>query len=86
MPAKKTEVPQSFEQTIAELERIVAAMESGSLPLEEALAQYQRGVQLLKECRGRLVAAEQQIRILEGDTLSDFDQGLQGRNEDDTTR
>lgn len=86
MPAKKTEAPPSFEQTLAELERIVAAMESGSLPLEEALAQYQRGVQLLKECRGRLETAEHQIRILEGDTLSDFDQGPQGRNEDDNTR
>ena len=72
MPAKESEVPASFEHAIAELERIVAAMESGALPLEEALAQYERGVQLLKECRTRLDAAEQQIRILEGDTLVEY--------------
>lgn len=72
MPAKKPDTPERFEHAIAELERIVAAMESGELPLEESLAQYQRGIQLLRDCRTRLDTAEQQVRILEGEAMQSF--------------
>ena len=65
----------SFEAALAELESIVAAMETGQLPLQEALDAYQRGVGLLRHCRDTLGAAEQQIRILEGENLRDFDAG-----------
>ncbi len=63
----------SFESALAELEGIVAAMESGQLPLQEALDAYKRGMELLHRCRETLSAAEQQIRILEGDELREFD-------------
>jgi exodeoxyribonuclease VII small subunit len=67
--------PQSFEQAIAELEQLVAAMEGGTLSLEASLAAYQRGALLTKYCQDRLASAEQQVRILEGDVLKNFRPG-----------
>lgn len=72
MVKKQTESPQSFENAVSELEAIVAAMEKDTLPLEDALKHYQRGIELLKHCQGTLNAAEQKIRILEDDQLRDF--------------
>jgi len=70
--AGKTQKTLSFEAALAELEQVVADMESGKLPLEESLAAYQRGAELLQQCRARLDAAQQQVRILEDGTLKDF--------------
>ena len=64
--------PASFEAALQELEGIVAAMESGEAPLEESLAQYERGMALLKACQERLGAAEQKIRLLEDGALRDL--------------
>ncbi|MCL2874947.1 MAG: exodeoxyribonuclease VII small subunit [Betaproteobacteria bacterium] len=69
---KSAPPPKTFEAAVSELEAIVRQMETGSLPLEQALEQYQRGIVLLRHCQDRLDAAEQQIRILEGDTLVPF--------------
>jgi exodeoxyribonuclease VII small subunit len=63
----------SFEAALGELEGIVAAMEAGKMPLQEALDAYKRGVALLRRCQATLTAAEQQIRILDADGLRDFD-------------
>ena len=62
----------TFEVALAELEQVVADMEGGKLPLEESLAAYQRGAELLKLCRSRLDDAQQQVRILEDGTLKAF--------------
>ena len=64
--------PKSFEAAVSELEAIVQEMESGNLPLEDALARYQRGVGLLRHCQTTLGDAEQRVRMLEGDGLTDF--------------
>jgi exodeoxyribonuclease VII small subunit len=72
-PATTDPAAPSFERALAELESIVTAMEAGQMPLQESLDAYQRGVQLLRQCRDTLSAAEQQIRILEGGELRDFD-------------
>lgn len=64
--------PISFEAALQELERIVQVMESGDAPLEESLANYERGMALLKTCQERLAAAEQKIRMLENGSLRDF--------------
>ncbi|HLQ11710.1 MAG TPA: exodeoxyribonuclease VII small subunit [Steroidobacteraceae bacterium] len=53
-----------FEATIAELEALVARMESGDLPLDEALRSFERGVQLTRECQAALQAAQQRVQIL----------------------
>lgn len=58
-----------FEDAIAELEAIVAAMEAGELPLEESLKRYQRGAELVQAAQARLRAAEQHVRVLEDGIL-----------------
>ena len=59
----------SFEQALAELEKIVKKMESGELSLEQALATHKRGLELAKFCQQRLEAAQQQVKVLEGEVL-----------------
>jgi exodeoxyribonuclease VII small subunit len=61
--------PASYEEALAELERLVAAMEGGQLPLDRLLESYQRGAELLGFCRSRLEAVEQQVKVLEDGQL-----------------
>ena len=56
----------SFEESLAELERVVRDLEDGELGLDEALARYERGVALVRQCQGRLTQAEQRILMLTG--------------------
>ena len=70
--AGKSHKTLSFEAALAELEQVVADMEAGKLSLEESLAAYQRGAELLQLCRGRLDEAQQQVRVLEEGTLKNF--------------
>jgi exodeoxyribonuclease VII small subunit len=65
----KTAAEPSFEKALAELESIVARMEDGGLSLEQSLAAHKRGLELAKQCRERLDAAQQQVRVLEGEVL-----------------
>jgi exodeoxyribonuclease VII small subunit len=62
----------TFEQALAELESLVARMEDGQLPLEESLAAYQRGAELIRFCESKLTDAQARIAVLDGDTLRDF--------------
>ncbi|ACT47516.1 exodeoxyribonuclease VII small subunit [Methylotenera mobilis] len=76
MPASKTknntpasdkdslELALSFEQAFAELEGIVAQMESGQMQLEASLEAYKRGNLLLAFCQQSLADVEQQVKIL----------------------
>ncbi|MFN6961413.1 MAG: exodeoxyribonuclease VII small subunit [Rhodocyclaceae bacterium] len=59
--------PASFEAALQELERLVQILETGNLPLEDSLAAFERGMALLKFCQETLSAAEQRIRILDGE-------------------
>ena len=61
--AKNTE-SKSFEQAMSELEKIVQAVESGQVPLAEALAQYEKGIELISHCQKILSQAEQKIATL----------------------
>jgi exodeoxyribonuclease VII small subunit len=54
----------TFEEARAELERIVAELESGRAGLEDALALWQRGEELHRLCLGRLDAAQGKIEEL----------------------
>ena len=53
-----------FEQALAELETLVERLESGDLPLDEALQTFERGVALTRQCQGALKAAQQKVEIL----------------------
>jgi len=70
---EQADLPQDFETALAQLEELVAKMESGVLPLEESLAAYRRGVSLTRICQERLAQAEQQVSVLEADMLRPFD-------------
>ena len=52
-----------------ELEALVVRMESGDLPLDQLLASYERGAALLKLCRDKLQAVEDQIKVLDKGVL-----------------
>ena len=53
-------------------EEIVASMEAGQMPLEQSLAAYKRGAELLKFCQSSLQDAQQQVKILEENVLKNF--------------
>jgi exodeoxyribonuclease VII small subunit len=53
-----------FEQALAELEALVARLERGDLPLDEALQTFERGVELTRHCQESLKAAQQRVEIL----------------------
>lgn len=70
-PGKSADLP-NFEAALAELEKIVANMEAGQMPLEQSLAAYKRGAELLKVCQSALQDAQHQVRILEENVLRNF--------------
>ncbi|MCA3131066.1 MAG: exodeoxyribonuclease VII small subunit [Betaproteobacteria bacterium] len=65
--------PLSFEAALAELENLVASLETGQLPLEASITAYRRGADLLRHCQGVLSDAEQQVKVLEDGVLRDLD-------------
>lgn len=56
-----------FEDCLARLEEIVAALESGNLPLEESLKVFEEGVALARHCGRYLEAAERRLEMLAKD-------------------
>jgi exodeoxyribonuclease VII small subunit len=51
----------TFEQALAELEQIVARLESGQAPLEDSIRMYERGALLKAHCEARLEAARLRV-------------------------
>jgi exodeoxyribonuclease VII small subunit len=70
--AGKSQDPATFESALNELEKIVASMEAGQMPLEQSLAAYKRGAELLKFCQAALQDAQQQVKVLEESVLKSF--------------
>ena len=68
-PAADVSAEQDFESALAQLEALVARMESGSLPLEQALQAYEQGVELAKFCQRKLDVAQEQVSVLQGNLL-----------------
>jgi exodeoxyribonuclease VII small subunit len=65
VPTPAADANLSYEAALQELEALVARMDSGQMPLDDLLAGYQRGAALLKICRDKLAAVEQQIKKLD---------------------
>jgi exodeoxyribonuclease VII small subunit len=68
-PASAAAPAASYEEALAELERLISQLESGQLPLDKLLESYQRGAQLLEYCRGRLEAVQTQVKVIEDGQL-----------------
>lgn len=62
--AKTKERDQSFEVSLTTLEKIVAQLESGDLPLERALQLFEEGVVLARRCQSQLEEAERKVELL----------------------
>jgi exodeoxyribonuclease VII small subunit len=62
-----------FEQSLAELEALVARLERGELPLAESLALFEQGVALTRRCHMHLADARQRVEILLKDGARPFD-------------
>lgn len=56
----------TFEESLAELQQIVAELEGGALGLAESMQRFERGIALLRNCYDTLENAEQKIEILTG--------------------
>jgi len=65
--------PVDLEKSLAALETIVEQLESGELPLDSSLKEFERGVRLSRECQGALKDAEQRVQVLMGGELKDFE-------------
>ena len=63
------DAPVPFEQALDELETIVLHMEDGTLSLDQSLAAYRRGAELVKVCETALERAKEQVRVLDGELL-----------------
>ena len=64
--------PTRYEDAVAELDRLVQAMEGGQMPLDRLLDSYRRGAELLAYCRSQLQTVEQQVKVLEDGQLKDW--------------
>jgi exodeoxyribonuclease VII small subunit len=57
----------SFEQAMAELERVVGQLENGDVPLEQSITLYERGNALKQRCEAQLKAAEEKVAAITTD-------------------
>ncbi|RST73778.1 exodeoxyribonuclease VII small subunit [Siminovitchia acidinfaciens] len=63
----------TFEQALEQLETIIKRLEEGDIPLEEALAIYQEGMELSKTCHDKLKYAEEKLtKVLTEDGEEEF--------------
>ena len=62
-PPRDNKLP-DFEHSLTELEALVARLEQGDVPLEEALKTFERGVALTRQCQTALRNAQQKVEVL----------------------
>lgn len=62
----KKNAPKSFEEALSRLESLTQSMQ-GEMPLEDALAAYQEGNELIRYCQNKLAQVEQKLQVLDAD-------------------
>ncbi|MCC9395560.1 exodeoxyribonuclease VII small subunit, partial [Enterobacter hormaechei subsp. steigerwaltii] len=62
----KKNAPKSFEEALSRLESLTQSMQ-GEMPLEDALAAYQEGNELVRYCQTKLAQVEQKLQVLDAD-------------------
>ena len=75
---------ENFEEALQKLEAIVAKMEEGDLPLEEALKAFEEGVRLARVCTGKLDEAERKVEKLIRDQAGKIQTTPFSEEEDDS--
>jgi exodeoxyribonuclease VII small subunit len=73
MPKARASKEPTFEQAFEELGTVVARLEAGDLPLEEALALFERGQELAARCSDMLDKAELRLKTLSDASGSPLD-------------
>ena len=68
----KKATPKSFEEALKRLEALTQAMQSSEMPLEEALAAYQEGNELVQYCQNKLAEVEQKLHVLDEGGLKEL--------------
>nr|WP_025456669.1 MULTISPECIES: exodeoxyribonuclease VII small subunit [Neisseria] len=63
--------PKSFEEALSRLESLTQSMQ-GEMPLEDALAAYQEGNELVRYCQTKLAQVEQKLQVLDTDGLKEL--------------
>jgi exodeoxyribonuclease VII small subunit len=61
----------TFEQAIKQLTEIVGKIEQGKIPLQDSIEQYEKGMALIKHCRGILEKAEKRIEKISEEKTED---------------
>lgn len=61
-PSSNPQPVAHFEQSLDELEQLVARIEQGELSLDDSLAAFERGMSLYKQCQGALDSAELRVK------------------------
>ena len=74
-PPAQRPLPERYEDALQELDRLVQAMETGQMPLDQLLDSYRRGAELLAFCRDRLTEVEEQVKVLEDGQLKPWRAG-----------
>lgn len=67
----KKKAPKSFEEALSRLESLTQSMQ-GEMPLEDALAAYQEGNELVRYCQTKLAQVEQKLQVLDADGLKEL--------------
>ena len=63
----------SFEQMLAELDRIVSAVEKGQIGLQDMMSEYEKADALIRRCRAVLADAEAKVRKLHLNDAGELD-------------
>ena len=75
--SKKTEPGPDFEETLAELEKLIVNLEQGDLSLDESLSGFKHGIELTRQCQAALDNAQQMVELLtntqDEDSLKPFE-------------
>ena len=61
---KKSKPDPNFEETLAELEKLIANLEEGDLSLDESLSGFKHGIELTRQCQAALDNAQQTVELL----------------------
>jgi exodeoxyribonuclease VII small subunit len=64
--------PKSYEEAIQQLEKITESMQNNDFPLEESLAAYEYGQELVQYCQQKLAEVEQKLQVLDHGELKEL--------------